>query len=526
MGSKVLVSDKLPQQGIDILKAGGIDVDFLPTIGKEELKAEIKNYEGLVIRSRTKVTSDVIEAAENLEIIGRAGIGVDNVDIPSASRRGIIVMNTPGGNVITTAEHAISLMLSLSRKIPQASHSLKEGRWEKSKFVGVEIFNKTLGVVGMGRIGSIVADRAQGLRMRVIAYDPFVSQDMASKIGVELVTFEELLARSDFISLHTPMSKETEGLINRETIEKMKDGVMIVNCARGGIVNDDALYEGIKSGKVRGAALDVYRVEPPQDRRLIELEEVICTPHLGASTGEAQLNVALAVAEQMADYFSKGIVRNGVNFPSVGKEILQQLQPYLNLAENLGIFQLHLFKGGIEEVIVEYCGDIIDYDLSFITSALLKGIMSSVEEGVNFINAPILAEERGIKVIETKKRESEVFMSLITLKTKTSLGENSITGTLFGKSEPRIVRINEFSVETVPNGNILVMLNDDKAGVIGNIGTILGDEGVNIGSMQFGRDKPGGRAISILHLDSPLTPGVMEKIKGLPNIISVTQIQL
>jgi len=523
---KILISDNLPPAGIDILKEAGVEVDFQPAITKEELLIKIKDYEGLVVRSRTKVTGDVIDRADKLKIIGRAGIGVDNIDVPSASRAGIVVMNTPGGNVVTTAEHAIALMLSLSRKIPQATLSLKKGKWERSKFMGVEIYNKTLGIVGMGRIGSIVATRARGLMMNVVAFDPFISPEVASKLGVKIVTFDELLSQSDIITLHTPLTEETKGLINRDTIEKMKDGAMIINCARGGIVDDSALFDAIKSGKLKGIALDVYKEEPPQDRRLIELEEVVCTPHLGASTGEAQVNVAIAVAEQMVEYFLKGTIRNGVNVPSVSKEALLKVQPYLNLAEKLGRFQAQLNKDGMHEIIVEYSGDVTDYDLPSITSSLLKGLLSSVEEGVNLVNAPILAEERGIKVVESRKRESENFMSLIVLRVKTSAGEQSVSGTIFGKNDPRIVRVNNFMVEAIPVGHILILSNYDKSGVIGNIGTTLGDEGINIGSMQFGREEPGGLAVSLLHLDTHLSPQVLEKVKGIPNIISATQIEL
>jgi D-3-phosphoglycerate dehydrogenase len=525
---KVLISDNISPQGIEILKrVPEIEVDIKTKLSNEELKEIIKDYDGLIIRSGTKVTAEIIDAATNLKVIGRAGIGVDNVDIGEATKKGIVVMNTPGGNNITTAEHAISLLLSLTRNIPQATTSLKSGKWEKGKFIGCEICNKTLGVIGIGNIGSIVADRALGLKMNVIAYDPYISQESASKIGVELVSLDELFKRSHFITIHVPITEETRHLIDREAFNKMRDRVMIINCARGGIIDEEALYEAIVSGKVAGAALDVFEKEPPGDNPLLKLNNVICTPHLGASTDEAQINVAIAVAEQVVDYLVNGIIKNAVNVPSVSGEILKVLKPYIDLAEKLGSFQVQISKGGLEEISVEYSGEVSKYNVAPITLSLLKGLLSPIlGEGVNYVNAPIIAKERGIRVIESKRSEVEDFASLITTKVRTKNEENIIAGAIFGKRDPRIVRIDDFFLEAIPEGYILVIHNIDKPGVIGNIGTTLGKNSINIAGFQLGREKIGGKAISLLHVDSSVPKKVIEEIKKLPNIISVIQVKL
>jgi D-3-phosphoglycerate dehydrogenase len=383
------VSDKLSAEGLEIFKnTPGIEVDVITNLTPDELKGVIKDYDGLAIRSATKVTSEIIACAEKLAVIGRAGIGVDNVDINAASKRGIVVMNTPGGNTITTGEHAIALMLSLARKIPQATESMKTGKWEKNKFMGNEVFNKTLGVIGIGRVGTIVADRALGLKMNVVAYDPFISPEAAGKMGISLVTLDELLKKSDFITVHTPSTKETKGMINAEAFAKMKKGVFVINCARGGIVSEKDLYDAIVSGKVAGAALDVFEEEPTKNTALVGLENVICTPHLGASTDEAQVNVAIAIAEQIAAFLTKGEIRNAVNFPSVSAELLTVLQPYIGLAEKLGRFEAQLIKGGLKEVVIEYSGEILDYNVAPITISLLKGLLTPIlNENVNYINA-------------------------------------------------------------------------------------------------------------------------------------------
>lgn len=528
MTYRVLVSDPLAEEGVEVFRrAQGIEVDIETNLSPEELKAVIRDYDAIAIRSSTKLTADIIEAAERLKVIGRAGIGVDNVDLEAATRKGIVVMNTPEGNTITTAEHTISLLLALARRIPQATASVKAGKWEKKKFMGTEVFNKTLGIIGMGRIGRIVADRAKGLHMNVVAYDPFLSEEVVTKLGVEMVSLDELFRRSDFITVHTPKTKETVGLINAKAFEKMKKGVYIINCARGGIVDEKALYDAIVSGKVAGAALDVFEKEPPGDNPLLGLEQVICTPHLGASTEEAQVNVAVAVAEQIVDFLLKGTVKNAVNVPSVSAEILPHLSPYLNLAERLGSFTAQILQGGVKEVHLQYTGDVAQYGIEPITAALLKGFLTPILSGnINFVNAPILAKSRGIKVTESVTERHEDYSNLITIKAISDKEEISVSGALLGRRNPRILRINNFLVEAVPEGNILFIYNEDRPGVIGNIGTTLGRNNINIGMMQFGRDRLGGMAVSLLHLDDPVGKEVLEELQGLKHIIRVTQVEL
>jgi D-3-phosphoglycerate dehydrogenase len=528
MPYKVLVSDTLAEEGIEVFrKAEGIEVDVETNLSPEELKAVIPEYDAIAIRSATRLTADIIEAAERLKVIGRAGIGVDNVDIEAATRKGIVVMNTPEGNTITTAEHTISLMLSMARRIPQATASVKAGKWEKKKFMGTEVFNKTLGVIGMGRIGRIVADRAKGLHMNVIAYDPYLSQEVITRLGVEMVTLDELLARSDFITIHTPKTKDTVNLINKKAFEKMKKGVYLINCARGGIVNERDLYEAIVSGKVAGAALDVFENEPPGDNPLLGLEQVICTPHLGASTEEAQVNVAVAVAEQIVEFLLRGTVRNAVNVPSVSAEILPHLRPYLDLAEKLGSFTAQIIQGGVREVHLQYTGDVAQYGIEPITSALLKGFLTPMLSGnVNFVNAPVLAKARGIKVTESVTERHEDYSNLITIRAISDKEELSVSGALLGRRNPRILRIDNFLVEAVPEGNILFIYNEDRPGVIGNIGTTLGKNNINIGMMQFGRDRLGGMAVSLLHLDDPVSKEVLMELQSLKHVLRVIQVEL
>ena len=525
---KVLVSDSLSAEGINVLKnTPGIEVDVMTNLTPDELKGVIKEYDGLVIRSATKVTQSIIDSAENLKVIGRAGAGLDNVDIINASKRGIVVMNTPGGNTITTGEHAIAMMLSLSRKIPQATGSMKAGKWEKNKFMGNEIFNKTLGIIGIGRVGSIVADRAQGLKMNVIAYDPFISPEAAEKIGSGLVSLDELLKNSDFISVHTPMTKETKDIINKGAFAKMKKGVYIINCARGGIVSEKDLYDAIVSGKVAGAALDVFDEEPTKNKELVALENVICTPHLGASTNEAQINVAIAIAEQIADYLTKGEIRNAVNFPSVSAELLHVIQPYLDLAEKLGKFEAQVVSGGIKEVVIEYSGNILNYNVAPLTISLLKGLLTPVlKDTINYINAPVVAKERGIKVVESKSSEMGDYTSMIALTLKTSKGTFYAAGALFGRQDPRIVQIDKFTLEVVPEGYMLVLSNYDRPGVIGNIGTTLGQSNVNIARLHLSRDQVDNQALVVLSTDSIVPETVLDKLRKLPHVISVIQLEM
>lgn len=525
---KVLVSDNLAKEGIEIFEnAPGIDVDVMTNLTPDELKGIIKDYDGIAIRSATKITKELIENADNLKVIGRAGIGLDNVDVISASKRGIVVMNTPGGNTITTGEHAISLMLSLARNIPQATASIKSQKWEKKKFMGTEVYNKTLGIIGIGRVGSIVASRALGLKMNVIAYDPFISPEVAEKIGIALVTLDELLKSSDFISVHVPMTKETRGMVDADMIAKMKDGVFIINCARGGIVKEKDLYDALVSGKVAGAALDVFEEEPTQNWDLVSLDNVISTPHLGASTDEAQRNVAIAIAQQIVEYLTEGTIKNAVNFPSVSAEILTIIGPHLVLAEKLGKFQSQLVSGGIKEVVVEYSGEILEFTVAPITTALLKGLLTPLlSESINFINAPVIVKERGINVIESKSSSVKDYTSMISLTIKTTSGESYAAGTIFGKQDPRVVRIDKFTLEAIPEGHMLVIYNYDKPGVIGNIGTTLGNNDVNIAGLQLSREQVDGQALVVLSTDSVVSEEVINKLKKLPNIISVTQLEI
>jgi D-3-phosphoglycerate dehydrogenase len=524
---KVLVSDNISPKGVAILKKAGLEVDVKTGMKPEELKACIGEYHGLVIRSATKVTAEIIDAAVNLRVIGRAGSGLDNVDKAAASKKGIVVMNTPGGNTITTAEHSVAMLFSVARLIPQATASMKAGKWEKKKFMGVELFNKTLGILGLGNIGSQVAKRAQGLEMNVIAYDPFLSEEKAKTLGIRKVSLDDLFTLSDFITVHTPLTPETKGVVNAETIAKMKDGVRIINCARGGIINEQDLYEALKIGKVAGAALDVFEKEPPTDNPLLTLDSVICTPHLGASTEEAQENVALAVAEQIVDYLVNGTIRNAVNFPSIPADQVPRLQPYISLAEKLGSFSSQIFEGGVTEITVEYRGDAAEINAAPVTIAAIKGFLSPILlETVNFVNAPFIARERGIEVKETKTKDSGDYQSIIALRIRSTDGESYVAGTLFSKKDPRIIMIDDYKVEIVPEGELLLMYNNDKPGVIGNIGTLLGENGINIARMHFGRETAGGKAISVVSIDSTPTPEIIQKIKTLPNILSVRQICL
>jgi D-3-phosphoglycerate dehydrogenase len=525
---KVLVSDKLADDGIRMFEqAEGIDVDVNVGLSPEALKDIIKDYDALVIRSATKVTEDLLGAAVRLKVIGRAGIGLDNVDIPAATRRGIVVMNTPGGNIVTTAEHTVALLLSLSRNIPQGTGSLKAGRWEKKRLQGREVFGKTLGIVGYGRVGSIVADRAKGLKMQVIVHDPYANKDVVEQAGFKLVSLEELYAASDYISVHVPKLKDTVNLINRTAFEQMKPGVMIINCARGGILNEADLADALKSGKVAGAALDVFETEPPGDSPLFKFDNVIGTPHLGASTAEAQKNVAVAVAEQIISYLQTGTIMNAVNVPSVTGELLDKLQPYITLADRMGCLQAQLALGAIQTVTIKYLGDFQDLDMAPVTTAALKGLLTPfLKDDVNFVNAPIIAKERGIKVTESRSLEAEDFTNLIALQVKASESSNTVSGTIFGKREPRIVRVNSFRLEVVPEGHLLLIRNADKPGAIGSIGTLLGKRKINIARMHVGQEQDGGRNVIFIDTDTPAPPKVIEELRALPLVKSVILLEL
>lgn len=524
---KVLISDNLSPRGVEILKEAGLEVDFRSKTSAEEIEQIIGDYDALIVRSATKVTSALLEKALKLKVVGRAGSGLDNVDIPAATKKGVVVMNTPGGNTVTTAEHTIGMLFACARMIPQAYASMKAGKWEKKKFEGVELWDKTLGVVGLGAIGGVVASRCAALGMKVLAYDPFISIEKAKSLGIELADLPTIWKRADFITVHTPKTKETANLINSATIAQMKDGVRIINCARGGIVNEQDLFEALKSGKVGAAAFDVFEKEPPENHPLLTLENFIATPHLGASTQEAQENVATAVAEQVVDYLVAGTVRNAVNVPSVPADQLPTLSPYINLAERIGLFQAQLCEGGLTEVLVEYSGEVAALKLEPVTLAALKGLLSPIlEENVNYVNAPLIAKDRGIEVKVSTSSGGSEYTSLMTIRVKAGGRELSVAGTLNSRKEPRIVQVDNFPMEAVPEGDMLVVMNNDKPGVIGGIGTLMGENGINIARMQFGRETAGGRAMSVVSVDSPVSEAIMGKVRQLPNVLSAKLVKV
>jgi D-3-phosphoglycerate dehydrogenase len=525
---KVYVTDPIAKEGIEILKNAGLEVEERPGLPPEELLKVIADADGIVIRSNTKVRQEVVNAAKKLKVVGRAGTGLDNVDIPACNKKGIVVMNTPGGNTNSAAEHAIAMMLSVSRHIPQATASMKEGKWEKKRFMGQEVAGKTLGIIGIGRIGSLVAQAAQGLKMKVIAFDPHVLPEMAEKIMVEVLPLDEVLSRSDYISIHTPLTPETKGMINKDCFSKMKDGAIVISCARGGIVNEKDLCDALKSGKLGGAALDVFEKEPTTlENSLLSLDNFICTPHLGASTREAQENVALAVARQIADYLVNGEVRNAVNVPSVSAEAMSQLGPFLSLGEKMGLFHAQIADAPMEEVSISYEGDVSALDTTPVTVSILKGLLSpALREEVNFVNAPIIAKERGIKVIESRSKTSEDFTNLLTVSVKTKHKTNLISGTIFGKKEPRIVKINNFRLEAIPEGHMLFIQNDDRPGVIGRIGTSLGESKINIARMQVGQDQEHRKNVILLTTDESITDKAMKKLLDQEGVISAQAVEL
>jgi D-3-phosphoglycerate dehydrogenase len=525
---KILVSDSLSKQGLEILEKAGFDVDVKTKLSKDELLKVIGEYDGLIVRSGTKVSAEVIAAADRLKVVGRAGSGLDNVDTQAATRRGIVVMNTPGGNTVTTAEHTMAMIFAMTRRIPQATASTKGGKWEKERFMGVELYNKTLGVVGMGQIGGYLTKLAQGVGMNVIGYDPYLAEERAQKMGVEVVTLPELFRRADIISVHTPLTPETRSLINAQAIEQMKPGVMIVNCARGGVVHEADLFEALKSKRVGAAAFDVFEQEPVKpDHPLLTLDNFICTPHIGAQTGEAQENVALGIAEQIVDYFTKGLARGAVNIPSVPPELLPRLQPYLTLAERIGHLQAQLYEGGLERVIVEYNGDVAGLGVAPLTIAVLKGLFTPIlEDAVNFVNAPVIAKERGIEVKEMKSSDAGDFTSVIRLRIEAGKKTHRVAGTLFNRKDPRIIEIDNFQVEVVPEGHMILILNVDRPGVIGAVGQVLGDHSINIARMQCSREERGGNALLIIGLDAPLPAGVLDTLRRGKNILSVKLVDL
>jgi len=506
MAPKVLVSDKLSETAVQIFRDRGIDVDFMPELGKDKdaLREIIGKYDGLAIRSATKATPKLLEAADNLKVIARAGIGVDNVDIPAASKKGVIVMNTPFGNSITTAEHAIALMFAVARQIPEANASTQAGKWEKSKFMGSEITAKTLGLIGSGNIGSIVASRALGLKMKVVAYDPFLSDERAAKIGVEKVELDELLARADFITLHVPLTDKTRGILDADAIAKMKPGVRIINCARGGLVDEVALAEALKSGHVAGAAFDVFETEPATDSPLFGIPNVVCTPHLGASTTEAQENVAVQVAEQMSDYLLTGAVTNALNMPSVTAEEAKIMGPWLELSGHLGAFVGQMTDEPIKAINILYDGSVSAMNLDALDCGAIAGIMQATNPDVNMVSAPVIAKDRGVKISKTTQEKSGSFDGYIKLTVVTDSRERTIAGTVFSDGKPRFIQIKGIQIDAEIGEHMLYTTNKDVPRVIGTLGKVLGANEVNIANFTLGRKDVGGDAIALLYLDHPI----------------------
>jgi D-3-phosphoglycerate dehydrogenase / 2-oxoglutarate reductase len=525
---KVLVSDKMGEAGLEIFRnQDGIEMDENTGLSPEELKGIIGQYDALAIRSATKVTQEILDAAENLKVIARAGIGLDNVDIDAATKKGVAVMNTPGGNTVTTAEHAIAMMMAMTRNIPRGTQSMKAGKWDKKLLQGREISNKVLGVIGFGNIGSIAAGLGKGLKMKVIVYDPYISAEHIEKKGFEYVTLDQLYERSDYITIHVPKMDATIDLLNADAFGKMKDGVMVVNCARGGIINESDLYDAIKSGKVGGAALDVFDTEPPGDHPLLTLEQVIATPHLGASTKEAQTNVAVAAANQIIAYLLEDTVINAVNVPSVTGEVLTQLKPFLYLSEKMGVMQAQINKGGIKEINIEYIGKFPDLDLKPITIAGIKGLLSQyMQHEVNSVNAISLANELGIKISESTSMEAGNFLNLIRITIVSEKETNILEGTIFGKDDARIVRINKFRLEVIPEGFLSLIHNIDKPGAIGQMGATLGEHNINISRMMVGREDDGDRNIIFLRTDTPVPADVVKAIEDLELVIHMTTFEL
>jgi D-3-phosphoglycerate dehydrogenase / 2-oxoglutarate reductase len=525
MPPRVLIADQLSPAAVSIFKQRGIDTDVNVGLSKGDLEKIVGEYDGLAVRSATKVTDKVLAAATRLKVVGRAGIGVDNIDVKAATAKGVIVMNTPFGNSITTAEHAISLMMALARQIPEADRSTQAGKWEKSKFMGVEVFGKTLGVIGCGNIGSIVADRAIGLKMKVLAYDPFLSEQRAVELGVGKVELDQLLRGADFITLHTPLTDKTRHIIDAAALAKTRKGVRIVNCARGGLVDEKALAAAIKSGHAGGAAFDVFEAEPAKDSVLFGLPNVICTPHLGASTGEAQENVALQVAEQMSDYLLRGAVSNAVNFPNITAEEAPRLKPWVKLAEQLGSFAGQLTETPIKGVRIEYAGEVASLNTKPLTAAALAGVLRPLLAEVNMVSAAISARERGMQIEEVTRGQEGIFESYIRFTVITDKYDRSVAGTVFSDGRPRIIQVRDIDMEFELAPRMLFVRNEDKPGFIGRFGTLMGDAGLNIATLNLGRDKPGGNAICMVAIDEPASDEVLARIKALPQVVRVNRLE-
>ena len=528
--TRIFVADDVSDKGLQPLRDAGFLVDKQTGLAPEALLRALADSEGLVVRSETKVTPDVMDAATKLRVIGRAGVGVDNIDVPAATARGIVVMNAPDGNTITTAEHTLALLIALARNIPQASASVKGAKWERKRFIGAELQGKTLGVIGLGRIGRAVAARARAFGMKIVGHDPFIAPDQARDLEIESTTLDEVFSRSDFLTVHTPLTSETRGLIGPKAFAKMRKGVRVINCARGGLVDESALYEAIKSGVVAGAALDVFELEPPPpDHPLLSLDEVIVTPHLGASTTEAQEGVAVTVAEQMRDYLQRGTLRGAVNVPALGAKELSALQPYLALAESLGRFQAQLVDSAVREVRLEFAGEMVELDAAPVTRAFLAGLLRDVSARVNVVNAFVIAEERRIAVTTSYRRGGEIASAIYT-RVMGEAGEQTASGTVFGipdgGREGRITEINGFRIEATPRGRMLVMHNRDVPGVIGRVGTILGEKGINISAFHLGRRERGGEAMAAIEVDAPLDVNTLAELRAYEPVISARQIEL
>src|SRR5215469_9677107 len=511
---KVLIADKLSPAAVAIFKER--DVDAKTGLSKEDLLKIVDQYDGIAIRSATKVTADVIKAAKNLKVVGRAGIGVDNVDIPSATAAGVIVMNTPFGNSITTAEHAIALMMALARDLPAANASTQAGKWEKNRFMGVELYGKTLGLIGAGNIGSIVADRAKGLKMRVVSFDPYLSADRAASLGIEKVELNELLARADFVTLHTPLTNETRNIISADAIQRMKKGARLVNCARGGLIDERALKAALDSGHLAGAALDVFEEEPAKSNLLFGNEKVVATPHLGASTTEAQENVALQVAEQISDYLLTGAVTNALNMPSISAQEAQKVRPWISLAEKLGLFAGQLTETSIEAVEIVYEGTAAALNTRALTQAALSGLLKPALSEVNMVNAPVVAKERGIRVSETRRDQQGAFEGYIRIAVKTPELKRNIAGTVFSDGRPRLIQIKNINLDAEFAPHMLYVTNEDKPGFIGRLGTLLGNAQVNIANFNLGRSGLGQDSIALVEIDEPMAEKVLSDIRKLP----------
>lgn len=527
-GFKVLVMDRVSEEGLAPLRSTkNIEVVIGTKMSEKELCEIISDYDGIIVRSATKITPAVLEKANKLKVVGRAGVGVDNIDIDACTKKGVVVVNAPGGNTVAATEHTIAMMLALARNIPQAVGKLKSGVWDKKSFLGVELRGKTLGIIGLGRIGSSVASRAQALKMKILAYDPYLTAERATSLGVSLVSLEELFRKSDYITVHMPRTKETYHLINEETINIMKDGVRIINCARGGIIDEEALLRAVESGKISGVALDVFEHEPNTESPLLKFDNVIATPHLGASTEEAQLNVAVDVAEEIVAVLNGDVVKNAINMPSVKPEVMARVKPYLNLAEQLGKFQSQLMDGRINKVEVIYSGTLSNEDVTPITTALVKGLLDPIlQESVNYVNAPLLAKNRGIKVVQTLNGNGEGYTSLITVKVTSDKKEKSVAGTLFRQDEPRIVMIDGYRIDAVPSGYMLYVPHIDKPRIIGPVGNLIGAHNINIASMQVGRKEIGGKAVMMLAIDAIVPDETLDKIASVDGVEDVKFISL